>query len=360
MWSEGVRIVSASDGVTRDDADLLRVDRVRHDRQRGYWQVDAFIEHDDKVGHCLELRDAQENVWTILLPTVDPKRRYRYRFEFELAPGERGGDRPMTRLAASVFDDRGDQASILTDLSHLERVADPQQIASVLESASSHEWHGGPFAATVAGLLALKAGRGRLALEFVNIAIAESKAPFDTGSPLLRSDWSAFILGLSVDQGRLLEPDLYIAALPPRADMPSTGIGIQVATTTLRRVLRQLASCSPSQRSALRLAYARVKAAADSLAGDGLFASYPDMTAEDVLAMTVVSQSERRVVEEAGSATASESGIEVAGDKKRTGTTQEFVAKYYRPQYGDVISKKPKSKKESKAKQEKKAEAEQA
>jgi Caspase domain len=292
IWSHRAQLFSMLDGVALDDPDALNVGRVWYDRPTLHWKVELSVDHFDPIGHVLQLTDGNGNPWTTVIPTVDAASDTRYEVEFEF--GEHLAaqpERPLTRVDASVATSSTGSASVVAQLWRAYRFAGPSQALAAIAAfvqESDAAFTGSPFVAILAGLLALRLGDDGLTDRLIklvdrNVATGSWRLD-DERARGVEADLAALIMGYSVGRGSLSWEfaGLNTAAFVAVGSVPRTTEGILVARMAARRLLRN-PELSSDDRLVLQPARDRLDAAAESIGGDGLFTTYAQLTAPEVL-----------------------------------------------------------------------------
>ena len=282
IWADGLALVSVSDGLFVPDPNAIAVDWVEHDGHGdlpGYWRVQLTIQHDDPFGHCLGLKDHEGNVWTTVLPSVSRSRQTVYGVEFELERHHRPEHRPLTRVETSLTG----TGRLAVEFWRMYRFASLDATLEALRAfvTSRHaELQQAPFAAVIGGLIALRLGDTALANRFGRAArrgLPESYANQAKEAPPWRADWIALMAECKArryDPATDAPPKANIGLLMAAEGIPCTTLGLLAARSAVHTLLGGTARLPTERVSVLEEVSKRLAIATESLAGEGMFATF--------------------------------------------------------------------------------------
>jgi hypothetical protein len=278
LWTEGIQLVAASDGSTID-IDALHVRSVKHDGTLGFWEVEVAIEHDDPVGHCLQLRDTAGREWAAVLPKIDLDIQPAYRIQFGLSRIA-SGPRPLNRLTVGIVDEGTLTSSLVSDLWRVFTYGGPGRTLMMIESMLANrmeELTATPFATVLAGLIAFHLREDDLAAVCGGVAAESSKL-----TEAVRSDFSALTLAVGT---RKYGREEYLAPYVWAQGIPTTRLGTIAAAAAAREIMSGTSRIVSGQaRTLMRAALKRLGRAEAGLARGTLFTSFVDTTGVEVAA----------------------------------------------------------------------------
>ncbi len=283
LWTEGVQLRAASDGSIIDN-DALHVGSVKHDRAIGFWDVEVAIEHDDPVGHCLQLQDGAGHAWAAVLPRIDVDLRPAYRIQFGLSRVA-SGPRPLNRLTAGIVDDGTLTSGLVADLWRVFTYGGAARTVTAIESMLANrmgELMAAPFGAVLAGLIALHLRDDDLAVACSVVASATNRL-----TEAARSDFNALVIAAATRRHTVTPLESPVGHLAPHVWMrgiPTTRLGTMAAAAAAREIMSGVFRISRQSGTLLRGACERLDKAEAGLARGTLFASFVDMTGAEVAA----------------------------------------------------------------------------